>query len=65
MERKRQERLGIARKEMENREQEILTEREKEREGGELEFLFVCLLGFLTSSSTTRLYHGRAPRQSV
>ena len=27
--------------------------------------LFVRLFGFLTSSSTTRLYHGRAPRQSV
>ena len=27
--------------------------------------LFVCLVGFLTSSSTTRLYCGRAPRQSV
>ena len=27
--------------------------------------LFVCLFGFLTSSSTTRLYRGRAPRQSV
>ena len=26
---------------------------------------FVCLFGFLTSSSTTRLYCGRAPRQSV
>ena len=26
---------------------------------------FVCLFGFLTSSSTTRLYRGRAPRQSV
>ena len=25
--------------------------------------LFVCLLGSLTSSSTTRLYRGRAPRQ--
>ena len=25
---------------------------------------FVCLFGFLTSSSTTRLYSGRAPRQS-
>ena len=24
---------------------------------------FVCLFGFLTSSSTTRLYRGRAPRQ--
>ena len=22
---------------------------------------FVCLLGFLKSSSTTRLYHGRVP----
>ena len=27
------------------------------------EVLFVCLVGFLTSSSTTRLYRGRAPRQ--
>ena len=26
-------------------------------------YLFVCLFGFLTSSSTTRLYRGRAPRQ--
>ena len=25
----------------------------------------VCLVGFLPSSSTTRLYRGRAPRQSV
>ena len=25
--------------------------------------LIVCLFGFLTSSSTTRLYRGRAPRQ--
>ena len=25
--------------------------------------LFVCLVGFLTSSSTTRLYRRRAPRQ--
>ena len=25
--------------------------------------MFVCLFGFLTSSSTTRLYRGRAPRQ--
>ena len=25
--------------------------------------LFFCLFGFLTSSSTTRLYRGRAPRQ--
>ena len=25
--------------------------------------IFVCLFGFLTSSSTTRLYRGRAPRQ--
>ena len=28
-----------------------------------LKALFVCLFGFLTSSSTTRLYRGRAPRQ--
>ena len=27
--------------------------------------MFVCLVGFLTSSSTTRLYRRRAPRQSV
>ena len=27
--------------------------------------LFVCLIGFLKSSSTTKLYRGRAPRQSV
>ena len=26
---------------------------------------FVCLFGFITSSSTTRLYRGRVPRQSV
>ena len=25
----------------------------------------ICLFGFLTSSSTTRLYRGRAPRQRV
>ena len=31
----------------------------------QMEFLFVCLVVFLTSSSTTRLYRGRAPRQSV
>ena len=29
----------------------------------ELDLVFVCLVGFLTSSSTTRLYRGRAPRQ--
>ena len=28
-------------------------------------YLLVCLFGFLTSSSTTRLYRGRVPRQSV
>ena len=28
-------------------------------------FFFVRLVGFLKSSSTTRLYSGRAPRQSV
>ena len=27
--------------------------------------LFFCLFGFLTASSTTRLYRGRAPRQTV
>ena len=34
------------------------------REDGEI-CLFGWLVGFLTSSSTTRLYRGRAPRQSV
>ena len=28
-------------------------------------FVFVCLVGFLTSSSTSRLYRGRAPRQRL
>ena len=32
------------------------------RWGNEVAF---CLFGFLTSSSTTRLYRGRAPRQGV
>ena len=27
--------------------------------------LFVCLVGFLTPSSTTRLYRGRAPRLTI
>ena len=42
-------------------------ERQRETEGDrEKEIVcFVCLFGFLTSSSTTRLYRGRAPRQSV
>ena len=35
----------------------LLYKEEKEKED--------CLFGFLTSSSTTRLYRGRAPRQSV
>ena len=29
------------------------------------QYLSICLFGFLTSSSTTRLYRGRAPRQSI
>ena len=33
--------------------------------GGERNDGFGWLVGFLTSSSTTRLYPGRAPRQSV
>ena len=33
--------------------------------GQDLFVCFVCLFGFLTSSSTTRLYRGRAPRHSV
>ena len=27
--------------------------------------VYVCLFGFLTSLSTTRLYRGRAPRESI
>ena len=49
-------------------EKEREREREGEREGGgayQLLPRFVCLFGVLTSSSTTRLYRGRAPRQSV
>ena len=29
---------------------------------GEITYLFVCLFGLITSSSTTRLYRGRVPR---
>ena len=41
-----------------------IRQREKEQRERERD-LFVCLVGFLTYSSTTRLYRGRAPRQSV
>ena len=41
------------------REREIKKEREEEED------LVGWLVGFLKSSSTTRLYRGRAPRQSV
>ena len=42
-------------------------EKRKERDGQHKlpRERFVCLVGFLTSSATTRLYRGRAPRQSV
>ena len=41
------------------------TDRHIDRQTGKQQSssLFVCLFGFLTSSSTTRLYRGRAPRQ--
>ena len=42
------------------RDKEVETERERETDGEA-----ICLFGFLTSSSTTKLYRGRAPRQSV
>ena len=43
-----------------------IKEREKGREGGRESFvLFVWFVGFSTSSSTTRLYRGRATRQRV
>ena len=45
-----------ARERERKRERERVRERNRER---------VCLFGFLTSSSTTRLYRGRAPRHSV
>ena len=34
-------------------------------ERGDIGHLDVCLFGFLTSSSTTRLHRGWAPRQGV
>ena len=37
--------------------------RKEERVGEKERKAIVCLFGFLTSSSTTRLYRGRAPRQ--
>ena len=40
-------------------------EKEEEGEEEEEEDLFVYLVSFLTSSSTTRLYRGRAPRQRL
>ena len=55
-------------KEREEREEEIGREREEERlreKGRERKREICWLVGFLTSSSTTRLYRGRAPRQSV
>ena len=47
-----------------DREREGERERERERETGR-GGVFVCLFGFLMLSSTTRLYRGRAPIQSV
>ena len=44
-------------------EDHILPGRPREMEIKSVTCLFVCLFGFLTSSSTTRLYRGRAPRQ--
>ena len=42
-------------------------ERQRERQTGKQRQteVFCQSVGFFTSSSTTRLYHGRAPRQSV
>ena len=68
------EREGRASEGVTERDREKEKDREGERERGrkrdikrerERESLFLCLFGFLTSSSTTRLYRGRAPRQSV
>ena len=41
------------------------TDADSQTDKGLREILFVWLVGFLTSSSTTRLYRGRALRQSV
>ena len=45
--------------------EEIEGDRETERVGDRETETWFGLVGFLTSSSTTRLYRGRAPRQSV
>ena len=51
---------------MRERERKRKRERERERKReSQRETERVWLVGFLTSSSTTRLYRGQAPRQSV
>ena len=73
-EREERERKGES--ERERREGKGESERERKRQGGvaagretdrqtdRQRVLFVWLVGFLTSSSTTRLYRGQAPRLS-
>ena len=62
-ERERERETHTERQRERERERVKIRERKRERER-ELEgIVFVCLFGFLTSSSTTRLYRGRAPRQ--
>ena len=56
---------GLIKEEEGEKEEEEEEEKEQEEEEEGEEEDFVCLVGFLTSSSTTRLYRGRAPRQSV
>ena len=70
-ERQRETERGRDRERLADRQRQIETDRQTETDAdrktdrGVREILFVCLFGFLTSSSTTRLYRGRAPRQSV
>ena len=61
---KRNIHIDLERERQRETEREREREREKERER-EREREFGWLVGFLTSSSTTRLYRGRVPRQSV
>ena len=52
-------------KEREGRERERKRERERENQRYSVSNDFVCLVGFLTSSSTTRLYRGLGPKTDV
>ena len=52
-------------KQRERLKREIAKKKERKEERQRDEILYVWLVASLTSSSTTRLYRGRAPRKSV